>query len=78
MARNPTTWSNGINKAPARYTSIAKQTTAWGLETAVSAPYLYDDPTMKYDDTPVRGYDLLVPVTNTLNGKLPVAWSTVI
>lgn len=72
------TWSNNIAKSPAQFTPVAKNTTTWGLELNVSNPWLYDDPTQKYDDTPLRGYDYLIPVTNTINSKLPTGWNPVV
>lgn len=77
-AKSLTAFTNNITKRATAFTQSTKQNTSWGLEANVSAPWLYDDATQKYDDTPVRGYDYLVPTTNTINSKLPTAWPQVV
>jgi hypothetical protein len=77
-AKTTASWSNNITKVPAVFTPVIKNNTAWNLEGVVSAAWLYDDATQKYDDTPVRGYDYLTPSTNEINSKLPTAWAVVI
>jgi hypothetical protein len=78
VAKNTTAFTNNIVKATTLFTTINKENTAWNLTTSSLEPWLYDDATQKYDDTPVRGYDYLVPATNTINDKLPTAWTGVV
>lgn len=77
-AKNITAYVNNITKLPAAFIPATKQNTSWGNEAVTSDPWLYDDATQKYDDTPVRGYDYLIPTTNTINGKIPTAWPVVV
>lgn len=78
VAKSVSPWSNNITKRPAVFTPVAKQNSAWQSALNSSNPWLYDDATQKYDDTPLRGYDYLVPTTNTINNLKPTGWAQVI
>lgn len=71
-------WTDNDVKNTAIYTEVTKNDTAWQSTVASLESWLYDSASQKYDDTPVRGYDYLVPQTNQLNTKNPTAWSQVV
>jgi len=50
-----------------------KTPTIWSGGAVTEIPYLYDSPTMTYDDSTV-GYDYLNPQANQLNGLEPTLW----
>lgn len=77
-AKNPAIFVNNITKMPTAFTPVGKENTDWGNQSTAAEPWPYDSPTMKYDDTPLRGYNYLVPVSNTINGKIPTAFVQVI
>ena len=71
-------FANNITKSKTAFNPVNKQISSWAVFQNTSAAYLYDSPTMRYDDTPIRGYDFLVPTTNTINNKRPAAWAVVV
>lgn len=76
--RNQTDWENNVSKNPTAYIETEKNETDWISTNTNLESWLYDDPTMRYDDMPVRGYDYLVPATNQLNTKNQTAWEQVV
>lgn len=78
VTKQKAVWSNNITKKAAKFTPVVKGNTAWSSVQSNVAPWTYDSATQKYDDTPLRGYDLLTPTTNTINNKVPTAWAAVV
>lgn len=76
--KNATAYTDNVTRNPTAYTTVDKENTDWGNGSPTAEPWLYDDPTQKYDDTPLRGYNYLIPSNNTLNSKVPTAYEEVV
>lgn len=72
MAKSQTVWSNAT-KNTNQWVKVGRNGSQWQSTATQQVPYLYDSPTITYDNA--FTYDYLAPIANQTNNKNASMWS---
>lgn len=73
MAKNVTTWSNGITKNITTYVQVVKNAIGWSNETPTQMSYTYNQADVTYNQVGYF-YNFLNTTPNQTNNKNSLSW----